>query len=50
MEKGYDFFLQPHHALKGTARPIHYVVVHDEIGLGVDELQKTVSASEFCRK
>ncbi|KAL8829584.1 MAG: hypothetical protein Q9191_001935 [Dirinaria sp. TL-2023a] len=41
MEKGYNFFLQPHKPLKGTARPIHYVVVHDEIELGVDELQKT---------
>ncbi|KAI1464868.1 Piwi-domain-containing protein [Daldinia caldariorum] len=27
----WDFYLQPHHAIKGTARPIHYFVVHDEI-------------------
>ncbi|KAI0018142.1 ribonuclease H-like domain-containing protein [Xylariomycetidae sp. FL0641] len=27
----WDFFLQPHTALCGTARPAHYVVLHDEI-------------------
>lgn len=27
----WDFFLQAHSALQGTARPCHYVVIHDEI-------------------
>ncbi|KAI2611949.1 Piwi-domain-containing protein [Hypoxylon sp. NC1633] len=27
----WDFFLQPHFALQGVARPAHYFVVHDEI-------------------
>ncbi|KAI0849501.1 Piwi-domain-containing protein [Daldinia vernicosa] len=27
----WDFYLQPHDAIKGTARPIHYFVLHDEI-------------------
>lgn len=29
--RNWDFFLQPHNAIKGTARPIHYFVIHDEI-------------------
>lgn len=27
----WDFYLQAHKALKGTAKPAHYVVLHDEI-------------------
>ncbi|KAI1099765.1 Piwi-domain-containing protein [Jackrogersella minutella] len=27
----WDFFLQPHKPFKGTARPAHYFVVHDQI-------------------
>lgn len=27
----WDFYLQSHNALHGTARPCHYVVIHDEI-------------------
>lgn len=29
--RAFDFFLQSHSALKGTARPAHYIVVHDEV-------------------
>lgn len=29
--RNWDFFLQAHAAIKGTARPAHYFVVHDEI-------------------
>lgn len=39
----WDFFLQAHAGLKGTARPAHYVVVLDEIGLGADGLEQMVS-------
>ncbi|KAI0705527.1 argonaute-like protein [Earliella scabrosa] len=35
----YDFYLQAHGGLQGTTRPTHYYVVHDEIGLGADQLQ-----------
>ncbi|KAI2635844.1 Piwi-domain-containing protein [Hypomontagnella submonticulosa] len=33
--RNWDFFLQPHAALQGTARPIHYFVVRDEIFCGM---------------
>jgi eukaryotic translation initiation factor 2C len=36
----FDFFLQSHHGLKGTAIPTHYVVIANEIGLGDRELQE----------
>ncbi|KAG6369734.1 putative argonaute-like protein [Boletus reticuloceps] len=36
----FDFFLQPHGSLKGTARPTHYYVVHDENGFNADGLQR----------
>lgn len=29
--RNWDFYLQAHDAIKGTARPCHYFVVHDEI-------------------
>lgn len=36
----YDFFLQSHRALKGTARPCHYFVIHNDMKLGADQLQR----------
>ena len=41
--KHWEFFLQAHTGLQGTVRPAHYVVVRDEIGLGVDGLEQLVS-------
>ncbi|PSK42736.1 Protein argonaute [Elsinoe australis] len=36
----YDFFLQPHFGLQGTVKPARYVVLHDELNMGADGLQK----------
>lgn len=36
----FDFFLQAHGGLKGTTRPTHYFVVHDENGFKADDLQR----------
>ncbi|KAF4555033.1 Piwi domain-containing protein 1 [Elsinoe fawcettii] len=36
----YDFFLQPHAGLQGTVKPARYVVLHDELKMGPDGLQK----------
>ena len=38
----YDFFLQAHQGLQGTARPAHYYVVHDENNITADQLQQMV--------
>lgn len=35
-QKVWDFFIQPHKALKGTAKPCHCIVIKDEIGLGIN--------------
>src|SRR5690606_23010364 len=34
----YDFYLQAHQGLKGTARPAHYYVIHDENGFKSNKL------------
>ena len=41
-ERFWDFYLQAHTGIKGTARPAHYVVVQDRIGLGADGLEQLV--------
>lgn len=35
----YDFYLMSHAGLKGTSRPAHYHVLHDEIGFSADDIQ-----------
>jgi eukaryotic translation initiation factor 2C len=38
----YDFYLCSHVAIQGTARPVHYHVIHDEVNMKPDELQKMI--------
>lgn len=38
----YDFYLCSHVAIQGTARPVHYHVIHDEIKMKPDDLQKMI--------
>lgn len=40
--RGYDFYMQSQRALKGTAKPAHYVVIVDEIGVSPNSLQKAI--------
>ena len=42
-ERLWDFYLQAHDGLQGTAKPAHYVVLKDQNNLGVDALEKLVS-------
>lgn len=35
----FDFYLQSHKALKGTARPCHYFVIQNDMNLSADQLQ-----------
>jgi eukaryotic translation initiation factor 2C len=44
-DKVWDFYLQPHKALQGTARPSHYIVIKNEMGFNAADLEKTVSLS-----
>ncbi|KAL8996746.1 MAG: hypothetical protein Q9169_003817 [Polycauliona sp. 2 TL-2023] len=39
MEHGWDFFLQAHHCIKGTAKPTHYVVMRDDNKFTADSLE-----------
>ena len=44
MENGWDFFLQAHESLKGTARPAHYVVLRNDFkDMGAQVLENIVS-------
>ena len=38
----YDFYLNSHSAIQGTARPTHYYVILDEAKVPVDKLQKMI--------
>ncbi|KAK1757283.1 Piwi domain-containing protein [Echria macrotheca] len=47
----YDFYLNSHLAIQGTARPVHYNVIHDEVGMKVDALQNLIyhQCYTYCR-
>ena len=38
----YDFYLNSHSAIQGTARPTHYHVLMDEVGLSANDLQNMI--------
>jgi len=38
----YDFYLCSHVAIQGTARPVHYHVIHDEVKMKPDDLQRMI--------
>ena len=41
-ERIWDFYLQPHKVLQGTAKPAHYVVLKNEIGFDHEQFEKLV--------
>ncbi|BEI91628.1 uncharacterized protein CcaverHIS019_0404480 [Cutaneotrichosporon cavernicola] len=43
----FDFFLQAHSGLVGTARPTHYICLVDELGTTPDQLQKLCNALSY---
>jgi eukaryotic translation initiation factor 2C len=47
----YDFYLCSHSAIQGTARPVHYNVLHDECRLPPDDLQRILyhQCYQYCR-
>ncbi|KAL0638123.1 Protein argonaute [Maublancomyces gigas] len=47
----YDFYLAAHNAIQGTARPVHYHVIHDENKMPVDLFQALVynTCYTYCR-
>jgi eukaryotic translation initiation factor 2C len=42
-EREWGFFLQAHHAIKGTARSCNYAIICDEISLGADGIEQMVN-------
>lgn len=47
----WDFYLCSHVAIQGTARPVHYIVLHDEFGVNPNLLQKMIyqQCYQYCR-
>ncbi|KAM7204279.1 Piwi domain containing protein [Naviculisporaceae sp. PSN 640] len=47
----YDFYLCSHVAIQGTARPVHYNVIHDEIKMAPAALQEMIyhQCYQYCR-
>jgi len=46
-ERIWDFYLQPHKVLQGTAKPAHYVVLKNEIGFDHEQFEKLVRLATF---
>jgi eukaryotic translation initiation factor 2C len=45
-----DFFLQSHNAIKGTARPCHYFVLNNGMGISMTALEDLVSLTQlYCK-
>lgn len=38
----WDFYLNSHVAIQGTARPVHYYILQDEMGVPVNDFQKMI--------
>jgi eukaryotic translation initiation factor 2C len=38
----FDFYLQSHKGIKGTAKPSHYFVLQDDLGFSAEQLQNFV--------
>ncbi|KAI0160179.1 Piwi domain-containing protein [Xylariaceae sp. FL1272] len=47
----FDFYLSSHKAIQGTARPVHYQVIRDDVGVAPNDLQKMVyeHCYQYCR-
>ena len=43
----YDFYLCAHSAIKGTARPVHYFVLLDEMNMAQDDLQNMIYEASY---
>ncbi|EON65194.1 hypothetical protein W97_04431 [Coniosporium apollinis CBS 100218] len=43
----FDYYLCPHKAIKGTARPVHYHVILNEANIGAEELQQMTFEHSF---
>lgn len=37
-----DFYLCSHSAIQGTARPVHYHIIKDDIGVNADDFQRMI--------
>lgn len=47
----FDFYLCSHVAIQGTARPVHYIVIHDDAKVEPAKLQKMIyqQCYQYCR-
>lgn len=48
MERGWDFFMQPHAGLQGTTRPAHYVALYSQWNLTADQLEQLTHKLCYC--